>query len=99
MGRRRHLSGVRQGFQDRLLGWAMDGNRKSMFGLYLRFHLSFLACVLIPYIYLKSFHFWFWEISFFFFHDIYFGAVLDELNLIELATSFYLGKNSEYVGL
>ena len=55
MGRRRHLSGVRQGFQDRLLGWAMDGNRKSMFGLYLRFHLFFLACVLIPYIYLSHF--------------------------------------------
>ena len=98
MGRRRHLSGVRQGFQDRLLGWAMDGNRKSMFGLYLRFHLFFLACVLIPYIYLSHFISGFGRFLFFF-HDIYFGAVLDELNLIELATSFYLGKNSEYVGL
>lgn len=28
MDRRRHHLGVHQDFQDRLLGWAMDGDRK-----------------------------------------------------------------------
>ena len=81
MGRRHHL-GVRQDFQDRLLGWATDGNRKKSISGLIFTVSSIFSCLCSHTIHIpKSFHFWFWEISFSMMSTS--GTVLDESNLLQ----------------